>query len=219
MNKKRIYLIIANKSEIKTITESNFRNAKIENDGVRKYYFLENENFEVVLVLSKVGLVNAALTMQALINRYQPKIVYNFGSVGAINKSDLYKVFIISHASYSDVETPLLPIGQLPEEPRDFKLFDQLKFPNKAKIASSNSFVWQFEKAIYISNLLGASLFDMETAAYAHVALQNRVAFASIKSASHIIDINKSFSNDSEYEKSVLIANKNAFKTLLDNVI
>ncbi|PAF55099.1 hypothetical protein ACA758_01495 [Mycoplasmopsis agassizii] len=221
MAKKRIHLIVADKNEVDIIVNSGFKNTKTVDTNLRKYYLLENKDLEIILGWSKIGLVNAAITMQDMINTFKPKIIYNFGAVGSLNKDDLFKTFIISDAYYSDVDTPWYLPGQLPGEPQSFKLFTNFKNVakmDKRKIASANSFIYEYEKAFYIKNVLTTDLYDMETAALAHTAIQNKIAFSSFKSVSDIVDLSGN-KDIAEINRNIQIAGDNAFKLLIKSAI
>ncbi|OYD27002.1 adenosylhomocysteine nucleosidase [Mycoplasma testudineum] len=215
MAKKTLHIIVADRMEIEIISQSGFAKVKVEDSKIRKYYFLEKGDVTLILVWSKIGLTNAAMTAQDMISRYNPKIIYNYGAVGSIRKEDLGKIFIISEASYGDVETPWYPLGQIPGESRNYPLFHNFRrsLP-KARIASLNSFVSEFERAMYISQILTTTLFDMETAAIAQVALANKTAFTSVKAVSDVIDLNKKVSNE-QINANIKQAAELAFPALL----
>ena len=186
-NKKRIGLIIADPNEIHDLTE--FKYIKTFEQKNFKVDFYEFKNKYIYVINSLIGVVNASMVCQYLIDNYSIHEVWNYGAVGATNNLKINDVIIPHKFFYFDVKTPWYKLGQVPNE-KEFYVtsFDQYDNMN---IASGHSFIDDIETVNELHSKLNVDLFDMESCAIAQVCFKNDIPFYCIKAVSDIIGDNK----------------------------
>ncbi|OPA74245.1 5'-methylthioadenosine/S-adenosylhomocysteine nucleosidase [Paenibacillus selenitireducens] len=84
------------------------------------FYSGKLNNQEIVLLQSGIGKANAALTTALLIERFQPQLIINIGSAGALDSSlQIGDVVVASELAYSDVNATAFEYvyGQVPQMP------------------------------------------------------------------------------------------------------
>lgn len=152
-------------------------------------------NKEVLIVKSLVGKVNAALTLQRVIDTFKPDYILNSGCAGAIKDNlNISDVIIINSSFYHDF-TPINIMEKYTPNKGKFLASDYLI--TKAKeafqnlnmsykigaIATGDCYVTDKNIKEKILNM-GAICTDMETAAFMHVAAINNIPFLSIRGIS-----------------------------------
>ncbi len=175
-------LIIADSNEIHNL---NFKFIKETKVNKLTFFHYEWREVEIIVVESKIGIVNAAMVTQILVDIYKINKVLNYGAVGASNKLKLFDVVIPEKFYFYDVETPWYPRGQTPGE-KSFYL-NSFKDTDKINIGTGNSFIFKEEQLSEIKKELNIDLFDMEVCAIAQVCSKNDILFFSIKGVSDII--------------------------------
>lgn len=148
---------------------------------------------EAVLVISGVGKVNAALSTQAVIDNYSPRVALNFGTAGGANHSvEVFGYYLIDGACQYDFDITAIedvPIGYI--SAFDTVFFrthtENLQFFKRAKLATADRFSNKSED-ISTVNALGCSLRDMEGGAIAQVCAANGVPLIMIKGVTDIYD-------------------------------
>lgn len=145
---------------------------------------------EIVLSICGVGKVNAALCTQALIDKFSPTYIVNFGTAGGMNNSvEILKYYLIEKCCQYDFDLSTLdnvPIGYI----QDFggiyfnAITSILDLPT-AKVSSGDRFN-NSEIDIKTINDLDCSLRDMEAGAIGQVCTSNNVPLIIIKGVSDV---------------------------------
>ena len=196
-----IGIIIALKSEAKYFIEK-IENVKETSVLDKKAYTGEFCEKKIVLSISGIGKVSAALTAQKIIDDYSPEYLLNFGSVGAVNDAvGVLDYCIVDRCMQYDFDVTALdpvPLGYIQEYDRVF--FDCLTAPfnefKKASLATGDRYSTGKEDAELISNQ-GCALRDMEGAAIAQVCESNKLPLIMLKGVSDV------YGSESEQEQFV----------------
>lgn len=188
---------------------------------------------DVVVVVSGVGKVNAAICTQILIDQYDVDIVINVGVAGGVSQlvspgDVVVGTSLIQH----DMDTTMFGdrLGQVPRlDTFDFK--SDLNLVEKAKkaklhgeaklfegvIVTGDQFISSKEKAEFLVETFDAMATEMEGASIAHTAYLNNKPFVVIRSISD----NASTGATVEFQEFTKIAVDNSLvilNTLLENL-
>lgn len=174
---------------------------------------------DVALIISNIGKVSAALSAQALIDKFSPELLFNFGSAGGIKgETEALLYYYVEKSAQYDFDLTALedvPLGY--NQGYDRVFFDSIEIKTdleKKTLASSDKFT--SEKADVDKLMkMGCSIFDMEGAAIAQVALSNGVPFISVKGVS---DLYGSGSNAEQFVKNLSIIEKN-FPPVIEKIV
>ena len=196
-----IGIIIALKSEAKYFIEK-IENVKETSVLDKKAYTGEFCEKKIVLAISGIGKVSAALTAQKIIDDYAPEYLINFGSVGAVNNSvNVLEYYVVDKCMQYDFDVTSLdpvPLGYIQEYDRVF--FDCLHTPfnefKKTSLATGDRFSTGRADAELISNQ-GCALRDMEGSAIAQVCVSNKLPLIMLKGVSDV------YGSESEQEQFV----------------
>lgn len=201
-------LVIADPNELHDSNLKFVKETKID-----KTIFLHYEwtDVEIIIVESGIGIVNAAMMTQKIIDLFGVNKILNYGAVGGTEKVKLFDTIIPNNFYFHDVETPWYPRGQTPGE-KEFYTNDFLNH-NSINIASGNSFVYKKEQLESIRKDLQVDLFDMESSAIAQVCFKNEIKFFCVKGISDIINVTDSKKQD--INEKIAKASKNALITLM----
>lgn len=156
-------------------------------------------NQPVVLSLSHIGKVNAAVTAALLMAEYQPCQIINTGSAaGLSNALQVGDVVIADKLAYHDVDVTAFDyvIGQVPRMPAFYeaKLIDVLDHTfsftmHRGLLLSGDSFIASFAKTDDIRRHFPEALaLDMESTAIAQTAYRLQVPFIIIRAISDFAD-------------------------------
>ncbi len=159
--------------------------------GGKSFYVGNFEGKSVVVAISGIGKVNAAIATQSAIDNFSPEFIINYGSAGGIKGKakelcyyaadrccqydfDLSAIDDVSVGYIQDYDT----VYFYPET-------DGLGFLEKRSLATSDRFT---EKSADIDTVesLGCSLFDMEGGAIAQVCTANGIPFYVIKGVTDV---------------------------------
>lgn len=146
---------------------------------------------DVVICISGIGKVSAALTTQLLIDKYNPDFIFNFGTCGGMNDSvKILKYYLIDQCCQYDFDLSDLddvPVGYIQEyNTVYFDTFtNDLDFLPKMKVASADRFTHK-DSDVNLINKMGCSLCDMEAGAIAQVCKSNNIPCVVIKGISDI---------------------------------
>ncbi len=157
-----------------------------------------------LFAISKIGLVNAAMTLTTLLKDYVIKTVYNIGTVGTLKTNfKPLSFFIITEAYYNfaDAQEFGYGMGQIPGELpsyySDKKLIDAIttKMPHikTAVLGSSDIFIDKIEYFEHIKTKFNNKIdvVDMEGCAFFQVALNYQIPIVSIKIVTDYLQANK----------------------------
>ncbi len=146
---------------------------------------------DVIIAISGIGKVSSALTTQIIIDKFNPSLIFNFGTCGGIDTSvcvkDYYLIDKACQLDFDVTEIDQVPIGYIQEYDRVF--FDTFIPKNNSlkvlSLASADKFT-NDEKYIDIIKKSGAKLRDMEGGAIAQVCISNNVPLIILKGVTDI---------------------------------
>ncbi len=146
---------------------------------------------DMILAISGIGKVSAALTTQLLIDKYSPDFILNFGTAGGMNNSvKILNYYSISKSCQFDFDLRELdgvPIGFIQEYNTSFfpASIDNISFLETTALASADRFTNDIND-INLINEIGCSVRDMEGAAIAQVCTSNNMKLYMIKGISDV---------------------------------
>lgn len=170
---------------------------------------------ELVLVMSGIGKVNAAICAQILVTKFQVDCIINTGLAGALEESlQIGDVVVSSELLEHDMDASGFGYekGVIPRMDKsifvaDSKLVElavkaigEKKKALVGRVVSGDVFVADAEKRIYLNENFGGLCAEMEGAAIAHVCYVNRKPFVIIRTISDKAD-NSATENFSEFVK------------------
>ena len=174
--------------------------------GKRKFYKGKLEGTDVVLARCGVGKVNAALTVQMMVDKFGITDIINTGVAGSLNeKIDIGDIVLATNAVYHDMEAIAFGYerGQVPqmdvfEFPTSKELIDiaeeACKKVNpdvkvfKGRVASGDQFIADKETKNCIVKSFSPLCVEMEGAAMAHAAYVNNINCLIIRAISDKAD-------------------------------
>ncbi len=181
---------------------------------------------DVVIAVSGVGKVNAAICTQTMCLKYSPDFIINSGVAGGLEKSlNICDVVIASAVIQHDMDTSPLgdPVGfisgiNMVDIPCDKKISDILFEASdecgihtlSGKIVSGDQFINSAEKKSYLIDTFNAYACEMEAASIGHVAYKNQIPFCILRSISDNADGNSHLS----YSEFVKAAAENIVKVM-----
>lgn len=156
-----------------------------------KLFKLKYQNVVFLYGQSRIGLLNATSFCQHLVDKYDIKVIVNYGAVGSVDFDINLQVFP-SHFYYLDAKTPWYPNGQTPGELPFYQ--NNLWASKEIRLASSGSFITNKQQLDGFENI---DIFDMESFALAKIAHNLSKKFYCLKYISdnlgnneNLIDIN-----------------------------
>lgn len=207
----KIGLVVADDNEIQNMNEFKFVKSFNNNLNVNLYRF---NNKLIYVIHSRIGLVNAALATQYLIDCFKVNAIWNYGAVGSTKKCKLYEVVIPQKFYYFDASSPWYKEGQIPGEKKFY--LNSLKSSKKINIASGNSFINDIKIINSLKEKINFDLIDMESCAIAQVCDKNNINFYCIKGISDVIDENNISTTKKDINISITKASKLAFKKMIE---
>jgi len=179
-----IGFVIALKSESKYFLEKviNLTPVKLAD---KEAYTCTINGHEAVVAISGIGKVNAGLTTQLLIDKFNVDAIINFGTCGGMNNSvEILKYYAIDKCCQFDFDLRQLdpvPLGYIQDYDRVFfpAISDGIDLP-VSSVASADRFTNDLCD-INAINDIGCSLRDMECGAIGQVCLSNSVPLFAIK--------------------------------------
>lgn len=157
----------------------------------KKAYKGTLSNKDIIIAISGIGKVSAALTTQLLIDTFNTSCIVNFGTAGGMNASvQILNYYIIEKACQFDFdlrELDNVPLGYIQEYNTAYFTLEtkNINFLNKSNLASADRFTNDITDINSI-NELGCSLRDMEGGAIAQVCTSNRVPLYMIKGVTDV---------------------------------
>ena len=141
-------------------------------------------NFEVPVVFTGVGKINAALRTHQAIEKYRPDLIVNVGTVGSL-KIELGKVCEIGSVVQRDFDTtPLAPRGIVPFDGNPSIYYSA---DGKFRCGTGDSFVTKLDPWL-IENKI--DVVDMELFAIAQVCAEKDIPWKSFKFVSDMVGSN-----------------------------
>lgn len=171
---------------------TNIETQKMNKVNYNCFTFYHNDKY--VFVNSGIGIAQAAAATQALIDKYNPRKIINFGAVGASKKHKINEIIIPEKIYYYDVITPWYDFGQVPHQPKFFtNSFENTKY----NLGTGMQFLVNEKQISKIAEKIDVTVFDMECAAIAQITHNHKIPFYVIKIVSDIIG-----NNDLSLEKT-----------------
>lgn len=214
-----IAFVVALKNEAKYLI--NDLDKKIETKLLDKPCYLGKiNNQNVVIAISGIGKVSAALTTQKLIDEYKPKVIINFGSAGGVS-SDIeigtyYQIDSCCQPDFDVTEIDDVDVGYIQEYDRVYFDTNNIKLPflNKKRLATTDKFCSK-QEFINLLIKMGCNIRDMEGSAIAQVCTSNQQPLIIIKG---ITDVYGSGNDGEQFVKNLDKICK-GFPELIKNVI
>lgn len=151
---------------------------------------------EVILTESGIGKVAAASATALMIDNFEPDLVVNTGSAGALDPDlKIGDEVIGMQVAYSDVDVTVFgyAYGQVPNKPLYYeadptvvKDFEQLAPVKEGLIVSGDQFVQDTAKKRILTHFPEALVAEMEAAAVAQVAYQFGTPFIVLRGVSDL---------------------------------
>ena len=166
-----------------------------------KFYRGKLNSKEVVLTQSGIGKVNAAISTTLLIEKFNPKLIINTGSAGALDESlSVGDMLISNDVVYHDVDATAFgyKLGQIPQMPLEFKSDQELlksveTVINKnynakiGQIVSGDSFIGSVDQRLTIKRQFPEAMaVEMEATAIAQTCHQFHVPFIVTRAVSDL---------------------------------
>lgn len=160
---------------------------------------------KMVLALSGIGKVNAAVATAWVVHQFQPDCIINTGSAGGLGQGlEVGDVVIGETVAHHDVDATAFgyAIGQVPQLPAAFAGDERLiaaaeqaaaafdgAAVHRGLIVSGDQFIHSSDKVAAIrSHFEGVQVVEMEAAAIAQAATQLDVPFVVIRAVSDLAD-------------------------------
>lgn len=203
---KKIWIIGAMQEEIDELLQT--MDQKEEQGG----YFTGNLwNYEIVLVKSGIGKVNAAMTTQKLISEFHVEAIINTGIAGAmqpwlkvfdfvLSTDALHHDFDVTGFGYKMTEIPRMETSCFEADPqlrqtfvalwkkeKKSELFQEIQLI-EGRIASWDQFIADKEKKEKIIEICHPACVEMEGAAIAQVCYVNKIPFIILRCMSDCAD-------------------------------
>lgn len=222
MNK--IGIIAAMQPEMDILLDALGEGKKVKLFGIT-FFEGEIEGKNVVLSMSGVGKVNAAIAATVLINEFQCDFIINSGIAGGVSPLKKRDSVIATELGYHDFDTTIFgyPYGQVPQLPKYFQvnpelivlvksIFNRIGLPYKTtRIYSGDQFVNSKEQLAKIDMKEGFAV-EMEGAAIAQVCIRSGIDFIVLRYISDIIGEENQEESYIEFEKEM--SNRSAQVTL-----
>ena len=225
---KNIIILCALEKEAKKFCEE-LNNSTIKHHGKFKIYSGSLANYNVVVMITGVGKVSAAINCQYLIDMFKPDCVLNIGTGGGLCENlNVGDVVLSRYCIQHDMVTTgftnkgigyLESIG-LTELYADVdllqKFYDYLKKNTNVytgAVLTGDQFINdKLKKEWLIKKFPEALIVDMEGGAIAQTCIQNNIPYLCIKTASDMANENSTNS----YFKNAVSSSKNLAQLIID---
>ncbi|WP_430367882.1 5'-methylthioadenosine/S-adenosylhomocysteine nucleosidase [Staphylococcus aureus] len=185
-----------------------------------KFYTGILKDREVVITQSGIGKVNAAISTTLLINKFNPDVIINTGSAGALDESlNVGDVLISDDVKYHDADATAFgyEYGQIPQMPVAFQsskpliekvsqVVQQQQLTAKVGlIVSGDSFIGSVEQRQKIKKVFpNAMAVEMEATAIAQTCYQFNVPFVVVRAVSDLANGEAEMSFEAFLEKAAV---------------
>jgi len=189
----KIGLAYAMSGEIESILQSTGAKLLETVCGV-PFYEIEKD---IIAYAGGIGKVNAAMSAQLFIDRYQPDWIINAGVAGSFKDLAIGTIVLADCFVQHDVDTSPIgdPVGLVStvnrvEFPTDevetvSDILQKLNLPFlTGKVATGEVFMTKGARADWVAQTFSPTLCEMEGGAVAQVCLRNGVKFTALKSVS-----------------------------------
>lgn len=214
----KIAIIGAMEEEIALLRE-NIEDRTQETIAGCEFTFGKMRGADVILLLSGIGKVNAAMSTTILLEKYKPDCIINTGSAGGYNPVlNVGDAVISTEVRHHDVDVTAFgyEYGQVPQLPAAFSADERLIAAalsaaneiddfqvEKGLIATGDSFMEDPARVEFVrTKFQDLQAVEMEGAAIAQVAYQFQVPFVVIRSLSDIAGKESEVSFDQFIDKA-----------------
>ncbi len=179
---------------------------------------------EVLLAITGIGKVSAAITAQAAIDYRSPEYVLNFGTAGGlsgeVSPRNFYAVSGCCQHDFDLTAIDDVSVGYVQDYDRVFfpAVTDGMEFLPKIKLATADRFAHE-KTDVETVKKLGCAVTDMEGCAIAQTCLSNGVKFYCVKAISDVLGSGiqaSEFTSNMSYIRNEFPA---VIKKILDNVL
>lgn len=178
------------------------------------------EGKDIILTQSGIGKVNVAISTTLLINQFEPDLIINTGSAGALDKSlNVGDVVVSDMVAYHDADARAFgyQLGQIPQMPAQFvadkalinkaiEAIEQQQINAKTGlIVSGDSFIGTSEQRMAIkTNFPQAMAAEMEATAIAQTCYQFNMPFIITRAISDLADGDAGITFEAFLEKAAI---------------
>lgn len=198
------------------------------------FYTGSLNGYDVILLKSGIGKVNAAISTTILLMQFKPDYVVNTGSAGGhLNTLNVGDIVISSEVRHHDVDVTAFDYeyGQVPGLPAAFKADEKLiELAEKSAegitdiqvvtglIATGDSFMNDPERVSFVSQKFGdLYAVEMEAAAVAQVCHQFEVPFVVIRALSDIAGKESNVSFD-QFLETAAVNSSNVVEKMVEQI-
>ena len=185
-----------------------------------KFYVGKLNHKEVVLTQSGIGKVNASISTTLLIEKFNPEVVINTGSAGALDQTlSIGDILVSNHVLYHDANATAFgyEYGQIPQMPKTYTtdptllkktmhVLEQQQLNGKVgMIVSGDSFIGSSEQRQKIKQQFPEAMaVEMEATAIAQTCYQIKVPFIVIRAVSDLANGKADISFEEFLDKAAL---------------
>ena len=185
-----------------------------------KFYVGKLNHKEVVLTQSGIGKVNASISTTLLIEKFNPEVVINTGSAGALDQTlSIGDILVSNHVLYHDANATAIgyEYGQIPQMPKTYTtdptllkktmhVLEQQQLNGKVgMIVSGDSFIGSSEQRQKIKQQFPEAMaVEMEATAIAQTCYQFKVPFIVIRAVSDLANGKADISFEEFLDKAAL---------------
>lgn len=185
-----------------------------------KFYVGKLNHKEVVLTQSGIGKVNASISTTLLIEKFNPEVVINTGSAGALDQTlSIGDILVSNHVLYHDANATAFSYeyGQIPQMPKTYTtdptllkktmhVLEQQQLNGKVgMIVSGDSFIGSSEQRQKIKQQFPEAMaVEMEATAIAQTCYQFKVPFIVIRAVSDLANGKADISFEEFLDKAAL---------------
>ena len=185
-----------------------------------KFYVGKLNHKEVVLTQSGIGKVNASISTTLLIEKFNPEVVINTGSAGALDQTlSIGDILVSNHVLYHDANATAFgyEYGQIPQMPKTYTtdptllkktmhVLEQQQLNGKVgMIVSGDSFIGSSEQRQKIKQQFSEAMaVEMEATAIAQTCYQFKVPFIVIRAVSDLANGKADISFEEFLDKAAL---------------
>lgn len=185
-----------------------------------KFYVGKLNHKEVVLTQSGIGKVNASISTTLLIEKFNPEVVINTGSAGALDQTlSIGDILVSNHVLYHDANATAFgyEYGQIPQMPKTYTtdptllkktmhVLEQQQLNGKVgMIVSGDSFIGSSERRQKIKQQFPEAMaVEMEATAIAQTCYQFKVPFIVIRAVSDLANGKADISFEEFLDKAAL---------------
>lgn len=185
-----------------------------------KFYVGKLNHKEVVLTQSGIGKVNASISTTLLLEKFNPEVVINTGSAGALDQTlSIGDILVSNHVLYHDANATAFgyEYGQIPQMPKTYTtdptllkktmhVLEQQQLNGKVgMIVSGDSFIGSSEQRQKIKQQFPEAMaVEMEATAIAQTCYQFKVPFIVIRAVSDLANGKADISFEEFLDKAAL---------------